>query len=151
MKTKSTILAILTSFFISTSINAEIVTTYVLESDFQDVNETLTSEIESSGIVISYTSHAQKMLERTAKQINPEYNTYTDALIHLFCTAGMAHKMTLANPHILPLCPYSISVYKLTETPDRVYLSYNNSDNEVYAGVITLLMSIIVEIKAEYE
>ena len=81
--------------------------------DFEDVNDQLLEEINTRGMVISYTSHAHKMLQRTSKQIDPEYQTYTDALIHLFCSAKLSHAITKANPHIISGCPYSIAVYQI--------------------------------------
>jgi hypothetical protein len=35
--------------------------------DFEDVNNQLLQEISNRGMVISYTSHAHKMLQRTSK------------------------------------------------------------------------------------
>lgn len=117
---------------------------------FEDINEQLIEVIESRGIVISYTSHAQKMLLRTSPQVNPDYNVYTNALIHLFCTAEQAHEMTSINPHIISGCPYGISVYELSNNPGNVFLSYRNTSVIEYQKVIAMLQDIVNEVTEEF-
>jgi len=116
--------------------------------DFEDVNDQLLQEISNRGMVISYTSHAHKMLQRTSKQIDPQYRTYSDALIHLFCSAKISHAMTKDDPHILTGCPYSISIYQITNQPNSVFLAYRKSELEVYQPVIKLLSGIVKETKS---
>lgn len=116
---------------------------YIDDIDFIEANEALLDEITSQGLVISYTSHANKMLTRTAPQVNPTYNTYTNAQIHLLCSVQAAHDMTRANPHIITGCPYGISIYQIPDRPNGVYLSYRKSSAPEYAPVTTLLDLII--------
>ncbi len=116
--------------------------------DFEEVNDLLLEEINTRGMVISYTSHAHKMLQRTSKQIDPEYQTYTDALIHLFCSARLSHAITKANPHIISGCPYSIAVYQITNQPNSVFLSYRKSELKEYQPIINLLSNIVEEVQS---
>jgi len=119
--------------------------------DFEDVNEELLDQITVRGIVISYTSHAHLMLQRTSSDIDPNYNTYKNAYIHLFCSAELAHKMTKSSPHIISGCPYSISIYELSTRPNTIYLSYQNSTQPDYDEVITLLNNILSSVLTEYD
>jgi len=116
--------------------------------DFEDVNDQLLEEINTRGMVISYTSHAHKMLQRTSKQIDPEYQTYTDALIHLFCSAKLSHPMTKETPHMLAGCPFAIGIYQITDQPNSVFLSYRKSGLKEYQPIINLLSDIITETKS---
>lgn len=143
---KNIILTTLFLFF-SLSSHAETVNfsevAFIDDIDFEDVNEQLLEEIGAKGLVVSYTSHANKMLTRTAPQIDPDYNTYTNALIHLFCAVQLAHDMTKANPHIITGCPYGISVYQTSTRPSGVYLSYRKSSFSEYHLVNVLLAEIV--------
>lgn len=125
--------------------------TYIDDIDFEDVNDQLMDEISSHGLVISYTSHAHKMLSRTAPQVDPSYNTYSDALIHLFCAVQLAHDMTRVNPHVITGCPYGISVYKTSDMPGGVFLSYRKSSIEEYDPINKLLEEIIFNTKQDLE
>lgn len=122
----------------------------IQNEDFEDVNDELLTQISNQGMVISYTSHANKMLTRTAPAIDPDYNTYNNALIHLFCSADLAHKMTKSSPHALTGCPYGISIYELTTEPNNIYISYQNSSQKDYDDVILLLEDISSSLYEEY-
>jgi uncharacterized protein (DUF302 family) len=147
---KSKKLFIVFMLMASMSAHAGFLITELNTEDFEDANETLLEFIGEVGAVISYTSHAHKMLERTAPAMNPGYNVYTDALIHLFCTAPMAHEMVTKNPHVLSYCPYSVAIYKLTEEPETVYLSYRANPDPIFEGPMALLGDIVSEMKEEY-
>lgn len=141
------------SFFLITfsmSAIADVISSELYTSDFEDANETLISFINDRGAVISYTSHAHKMLERTAPSISPDYDVYSDALIHLFCTAPQAHKMVAKNPHVLPYCPYSMAIYKLKKETNKVYLSYRSNEAPIYSEPMMMLAEIMEEMKGEY-
>ena len=141
-------------FSISQSIHAKTIGFSIVEEiegvTFEDINEQLIEIIEGRGIVISYTSHAQKMLLRTSPQINPDYNVYTNALIHLFCTAEQAHEMTSINPHIISGCPYGIAVYELANNPGNVFLSYRKTSVIEYQKVMAMLQDIVNEVTEEF-
>lgn len=154
MKFYSILLTLLLFSFSSTSSAITVgfsEVSYIDDIDFEDVNDQLLDEIASHGLVISYTSHAHKMLTRTAPQVNPGYNTYSDALIHLFCAVQPAHDMTNANPHIITGCPYGISVYKTQDRPNGVYLSYRKSSFSEFEPINKLLDQIVSNTKLDLE
>ena len=96
---------------------------YPTPGDFQDVKADLVDAIESRGLVVSYIAHTASMLQRTAEAVGAIEQTYDFADTLLFCKADLTYKLTVANPHNMPLCPYSISVYTLMKEPGVVYLA----------------------------
>jgi len=87
------------------------------------------------------------MLMRTADAVGASKQVYDNAQILLFCKADLTYELTAENPHNLTLCPYSISVYTLTEKPGTVYLAIPAPDFQVpaYAAIHQLLESIVAE------
>jgi len=123
---------------------------YSVASEFDDVKDSLMDAIESEGMVISYVSHAEVMLARTASTLGARA-IYSDAEVLLFCKANLAHRLVEANPHNLVLCPYAISVYVLAEEPARVYVGIRAPQANVdeYKAVHALLEGVIAEALAE--
>ena len=123
---------------------------YSVESEFDDVKDSLVEAIESRGMVISYVSHAESMLARTASTIGGKV-VYSDAEVLLFCKANLAHRLVAANPHNLVLCPYAMSVYALADEPARIYVGIRAPQTRVdeYRAVHELLVGVIVEALAE--
>ncbi len=123
---------------------------YTVESEFDDVKDSLVEAIESRGMVISYVSHAESMLARTAATIGGKV-VYSDAEVLLFCKANLAHRLVAANPHNLVLCPYAMSVYALADEPSRIYVGIRAPQARVaeYQAVHELLVGVIVEAFAE--
>ncbi|RUA20212.1 MAG: hypothetical protein DSZ16_03240 [Candidatus Thioglobus sp.] len=122
--------------------------TQLKDIDFEDVNDQLLQEITGRGMVISYTSHADVMLQRTSKQIDPQYQTYNNALIHLFCSAKLSHPMTKETPHMLAGCPFAIAIYQTTDQPNSVFISYRRTQLKEYQPIIKLMSDIIKETKS---
>ena len=118
---------------------------YELEGEFEDVRDNLVDAIESEGMVISYISHAQAMLSRTAPTIENPANVYRDAEVVLFCKADLAHMLIAAGPHNLVLCPYAVAVYTLREESKRVYIAIRKPDPDVpeFDQVHRLLLGLI--------
>ncbi len=123
---------------------------YSVESEFDDVKDSLVDAIESQGMVISYVSHAEVMLARTASTIGGKV-VYSDAEVLLFCKANLAHRLVEANPHNLVLCPYAMSVYALAEEPSQVFVGIRAPQTKVpeYQAVHELLVGVIAEALAE--
>ena len=123
---------------------------YSVDADFDDVKESLVESIESRGMVISYVSHAESMLARTASTIGGKV-VYSDAEVLLFCKANLAHRLVEANPHHLVLCPYAMSVYALFDQPARIYVGIRAPQTQVaeYRAVHELLVVVIAEALAE--
>ncbi len=115
------------------------------EESWEDVNESVKEAIINKGIVISYTSHVMKLLERTAKMLGKKQDAYKNAQIHLFCQVSLSTKMYKSNPHIITGCPYGISVYELQSKPGTIYVSYRKAPVEepAFADVAKLQDSIV--------
>jgi uncharacterized protein (DUF302 family) len=120
---------------------------YNTEGNYQDVKADLIAAIESRGLVISYTAYAANMLARTSEAVGASAKAYDNAEILLFCKADLTYDLTIANPHNLVLCPYSIAIYALVHNPDTIYLSIRRPDLQVaeYASIHSLLEGIIAE------
>ena len=123
---------------------------YSVESEFGDVRDSVVEAIESRGMVISYVSHAESMLARTASTLGGKV-VYSDAEVLLFCKANLAHRLVEANPHNLVLCPYAMSVYALHDEPSRIYVAIRAPQTKVaeYKAVHELLVGVIAEALAE--
>lgn len=123
---------------------------YSVESGFDDVKDSLVEVIESRGMVISYVSHAESMLARTASTLGGK-QVYSEAQVLLFCKANLAHRLVAANPHNLIFCPYAMSVYALANTPSRIYVGIRAPQITVgeYQAVHNLLVGVIIEAFAE--
>lgn len=148
---------IITSFlFFAASFNAQAIEpknihdimVYEFEGDYETAREDLVSAIKSRGLVISYTSHAKTMLDRTANAVGIKDSVYpTGAQIILFCKANTSHKLVQANPHYVALCPYAISVYDIQGAEGKVFFSYRKPPAGIkeYEAVEDLLKGIINE------
>ena len=121
---------------------------YSTDGDFLWVKQDLIAAIENRGMVISYISHAQSMLQRTASAVGDTQPVYDDAEIVLFCKSDLSHHLVAANPHNIVLCPYAIAVYTLAGKPDRVYLSFREpyEGDASYQPITKLLSNIINEV-----
>jgi len=115
------------------------------EENWDEVNESVKDAIIDKGIVISYTSHVMKLLNRTAKMLGKKQDAYKNAQIHLFCQVSLSTKMYKANPHIITGCPYGISVYELQSKPGTIYVSYRKAPPEepAFTDVVKLQDSIV--------
>jgi len=119
---------------------------YTTESSFDDAKDDLLMAIEGHGLVVSYTSHAQEMLDRTADVAGVTTPVYDRAEIILFCKADLSHKLVAANPHNLVLCPYAIAIYALYQKPETVYLSFREPEaSEATTKPIRQLLVDIIE------
>lgn len=120
---------------------------YTTRGNYNEVRQDLVDAIESRGLVVSYMAHTQNMLQRTAEAVGVSSSPYHAADTLLFCSAELTHKLLIANPHHMPLCPYSISVYTLMQEPDIVYLAIRSpvKNVPVYEEIHKLLEGIIYD------
>ncbi len=99
------------------------VKTTVVEGEYEEVLSTVKEVIKGKGINIAHTLPAGDMLGRTG----PSFNIKTKVFLHAesieFCSAKVSHKLALANPENIILCPFTISVYVLSSDPKQVRLS----------------------------
>ena len=120
--------------------------------DFENIRDSVRQAIEGKGINIAHTLPASDMLNRTGKDFGIEKNVFLKAETVEFCSARISHRLAQANHENILLCPFTISVYVLTDDPDHVYLSWRRpfpvSDTESRAAVkemVELIEAIIRE------
>ena len=120
---------------------------YPTAGTYQDIRADLVDAIESRGLVVSYVAYTANMLQRTADAVGAMGRVYDHGETLLFCSAELTHKLLAANPHHMPLCPYSISVYTLTSEPGMVYLAIPAPVKGVpaYEAIHELLEGIVHE------
>jgi uncharacterized protein (DUF302 family) len=100
-----------------------IVTTRI-EGSFVDVSANVRAAITGKGINIANTLPASEMLHRTGPAFGYENDVYLDAITYEFCSASISHKLARTHPDNIVLCPFTISVYVVSEEPGFVRLSY---------------------------
>ena len=120
--------------------------------DFENIRDSVRQAIEGKGINIAHTLPASDMLNRTGKDFGIEKNVFLQAETVEFCSARISHRLVQANPENILLCPFTISVYVLSDDPEHVYLSwrrpFSTSDPESQAAVqdmVELIEAIIRE------
>ncbi len=121
---------------------------YSTKGEYNNVRQDVVDAIESYGLVVSYTAHAAAMFERTAGAVGAIKRVYDFADILLFCKADISYQLTLADPHNLVMCPYTIAVYSLRDEKHKVYISFREPDLDIpdYAAVHQLLEDIVSEV-----
>ena len=121
--------------------------TYSINGDFDQVRDDLVMAIEGQGAVVSYVAHSSDMLNRTAITLEIDKKVYHKAEIILFCKAEISHKMVQADPHSLVLCPYPISIYSLTKSPNLIHLTIRKPPTGLpeYKAVQEFLVEVIAE------
>lgn len=137
------------SSLVAVAANAPLVTT-TIEGDFFDVANDIRTAIIGKGINIAHVLPASEMLNRTAPAYGYKTNTYTNARTFEFCSARISHKLARQNPDNIVLCPFTISVYSLTNEPGLVRVSYRIPVGEpgseaIVKEIIALISSIIEE------
>lgn len=92
--------------------------------DYEWVRDNLKQAILARGLVISGELPVGGMLDRTAADLGFDERVFLHAETIEFCSAMMAHRMALADPRNIALCPFSLSVYVLADDPERVFVTY---------------------------
>lgn len=124
-----------------------IVTTRV-EGSFVDVSANVRAAIIGKGINIANTLPASEMLHRTGPAFGYSNDVYLDAITYEFCSASISHKLARLHPDNIVLCPFTISVYVVSEEPDFVRLSYRiptgkPGTEEIVKEIVDLVQGII--------
>ncbi len=130
--------------------DSEPVVVYAASSDFEDVVDNIKMAVEERGMLVSGTLHVQEMLARTGKDLGFEKNVYLRAESVEFCSALMSHRMVLADPRNLVICPFTIAAYELADKPGQVYVAYRKpfltgEADEATKAVLTMLDEIARE------
>ena len=128
------------------------VTTVTVAGQFEDVRDNIRQAIEGKGINIAHALPASDMLNRTGKDFGIEKNVFLQAETVEFCSARISHLLAQANHENILLCPFTISIYVLTDDPDNVRLSWrrpftlDDTDSQAAAQeMVELVESIISE------
>lgn len=121
---------------------------YQTNKSFDSAKQDLLLAIEGRGLVVSYTSHAQEMLDRTADASGTKKPVYEKAEIVLFCKSDLSHALVAANPHNIVACPYAIAIYSLKGKPETTYLSFREpfAGDKSFAPINQLLDEIVREV-----
>lgn len=120
---------------------------YTTQGTFSDVKSYVVDAIKEQGMVISYVSHIQAMLDRTAKAAGKKDSVYANAETILTCKSGLSHDLAISNPHNIVLCPWGISIYTLKGKLGTVYVSIRDpyKGDAAYMAIHKLLQEIINE------
>ena len=119
-------------------------------SSFEDINESVRMAIADEGMIVSGTLHISDMLNRTGKDIGFDKNIFKKSEAVEFCSALISHKMAVAHPSNVSMCPFTIAIYELNDEPGVVYLSYRRVNllgdgKKVEDDIMTLLQGIVDE------
>ena len=152
------VIAIIFSFTCQATVLASEERGYTIKykvAEFEDVFLDVQDAIINRGLVIDYTGHINKMLERTAEAATDGTGTKTpfrNAKFLQFCSSVLTHEAVRIKPQNLATCPYVIFVYQTIEKPNQVAVGYRNPELNipgptrlVMEKLDALLNEIIVE------
>ena len=126
----------------ATVAQADGVTTYDFDGDFEDAAFGVESAILDRGLVIDYVSHTGEMLNRTGADVGSTTEIFREADIFLFCSAILSRKVMEADPMNIAHCPYGVFV---AERAGAVMVGYRNLPEGPMQEVQALLDEIARE------
>ena len=117
---------------------------------YEDMMENIKDAIIGRGLNISNVLSASEMLNRTGHDLGYDRNVFKHAETVEFCSAALSHELVSINPNNMVLCPFTISVYQLSEDSDTVHVTYRTPEAgkesaEVISKVDQLIKSIVQE------
>ena len=119
-----------------------------IEGEYHYVTASVRTAILGKGINIAHVLPASQMLRRTASAFGYTTDVYENAETYEFCSAELSQKLSRANPDNIVMCPFTISVYVLTQEPGFVRLSYRipagkPGTEEIVNEIVELIESIL--------
>jgi len=149
----NTLLSTVVTLLLSTSVLAAGDPSVVIHQtvgSYKDVSNKVRENIEDQGLNVTHVLSADDMLPRTGSSFDNKNHIYKEAQTFEFCSTALAHKLAQQTPHNIALCPFTISVYTLFESPSLVNLSYRMpvakpSSERVIEEAVDLIESIIAE------
>lgn len=123
---------ILTFFLVALGVSGGVVaaddvaTRQITGGDFQSTHEALIEVIESEGLVVSAVIPFNRMLERTATQLDYAASPFVNAEVVQFCSSALAWQMITEDVSQLAMCPLSIVVYSTRAEAGKVVLAYRS-------------------------
>ena len=143
------VLSLMALLFVNTAVTAaDAVVTRKVEGDYNDVASSVRAAILGKGINIAHVLPASQMLRRTAPSFGYATDVYENAETYEFCSAELSQKLSRANPDNIVMCPFTISVYVLTQEPGFVRLSYRipggrPGSEEIVGEIVELIEAIL--------
>jgi uncharacterized protein (DUF302 family) len=122
---------------------AEGITTYALDSSFDDATFALESAIVGRGLVIDYVSHVGEMLARTGADVGSDVQLFEAADVFLFCSAITSRSVMEADLMNIAFCPYGMFV---ADTGEETVVGFRNFPEGAMQEVQALLEEIAQEV-----
>ena len=133
----------------NTSDNESPIVVTKVEEEFDVIKENVELAITGKGLKLSGTLHVSDMLNRTGKDLGFDKQIFEKAESVEFCSALISHKMAIASPENISICPFTVAIYSYKDKPNTIYLSYRKpqlaGDAEEVSKDINDLLSSIVE------
>ena len=146
---KTLLLAALAALTLSACASDPYSTRIRVAGEFDDVRDALRLAIEGRGLNINHENQIAGMLDRTGRDLGATRKVYSGGEQFEFCSAKLSRAMMEADPHAITLCPYIVSVYRITGE-DGVYIAYRKppktgdaATDQALAEVEALLDGII--------
>ena len=135
---------------INSSVNNPPIVVTQVKDEFDAIKENIELAITGKGLKLSGTLHVSNMLNRTGKDLGFDRQIFEKAESVEFCSALISHKMAIASPENISVCPFTIAVYTYKNKPDTVYIAYRRPQlagnaEEVSKDIDNLLSSIVEE------
>lgn len=104
---------------------------YSTKGSFEDVLLDLKDAIVNRGLVIDYTGHIDKMLERTSQAAGSvtaagSKSPYLNAKYMHFCSAKLTHEAVSANVFNMAICPYVVFIFETKSEPGKIIVGYRS-------------------------
>jgi uncharacterized protein (DUF302 family) len=122
---------------------AEGITTYALDSSFDDATFALESAIVGRGLVIDHVSHVGEMLARTGADVGSDVQLFEAADVFLFCSAITSRSVMEADLMNIAFCPYGMFV---ADTGEETVVGFRNFPEGAMQEVQALLEEIAQEV-----
>ena len=94
-----------------------------VKQDFESTLFELDNAIVDRGLVVDYTGHVSKMLDRTSEATGGR-SPYKDGRYMIFCSAKLSQAAMKADPDNLAICPYVVFIYELKSRPGLTRVGY---------------------------
>jgi len=106
------------------SAEAQTITRYSAQANFDAVKEEILFAIQGRGLVVDHTSYIGNMLDRTAKDVGAGKRVYAKAESVQFCSAVVSRKTMEVDPVNIAFCPYAIAFYVTVDDPKTVHVVF---------------------------
>lgn len=98
--------------------------TFTKKGSFEDVKLDLSDAITKRGLVVDFTGHVSRMLERTGKDVGSTKQVYRNAEYVVFCSAQLSRQMMEADAANAGYCPFVMFIYESAAKAGEVVVGY---------------------------